>query len=218
MGAGFSLPQYLQNPQLPGGTPDLSKVDEKVKGIISQFKSATGTDMFSLKGAKFMQVLNGLTKGGELFKNSIVPPTQEGFAREMGNQGFPPSISDPVYMYYFKSGGTSAAIADGQSWWDNLFGGGDKKSSTTSSPEAGNAAALLASIQPAAGTTTTPATAVGGATTQPVTPAAPVPGWGSYASNLAGGATNSATSALIAQGNAAAGLPPPVPPVVPPTV
>jgi hypothetical protein len=212
MGAGFSLPQYLQHPQLPGGTPDLSKVDEKVKGIISQFKSATGTDMFSLKGSQFMQVLNGLVQGGDIFKSSIVAPTQEGFSQEMRNRGFSPSISDPVYMYYFKSGGTAAAIAGGQSWMDFLFGTGDTKSSSTSSPEAGNAAALLSSIQPAAGTSTTPAGAVGGASTQPVTAAAPVPNWKSYASNL----TNNATDALIAQGNANAGIPPPTAPAVRP--
>jgi len=211
MGANFSLPQYLMHPQLAGGSPDLSKVDEKVKGIVSQFKSATGTDMFTLTGSQFMQVLNALVQGGNAFKHSIVAPTQDGFRQIIQA---PPEISDAVYMYYYKSGGTAAALAGGQSWWDSLFGPPATPTGPSSTPEAGNVAALLASVQPAAGTATTPATAVGGATVKPVTAANPAPGWGSYASNL----TNSATDALIAQGNASAGIPPPAAPVPPPVV
>ena len=196
-------------PKISGVPPDLSKTDEKIKNIVSQFKSATGKDMFTLKGEEFIQIVNALVQGGSIFKNTIVEPTQDGFRSLTGQS---PQFSDPVYMYYYKKDSTGAAIAGGKSWWESLFGGGETKDSTPP-PDAGTAAALLASVQPAAGTSTTPATAVGGATTQPITAAAPVPSWKSYASNL----TNSATDALIAQGNANAGIPAPtVPPVVPP--
>jgi hypothetical protein len=199
--------QASMYPKISGVSPDLSKTDEKVKNIISHFKNSTGTDMFTLKGEEFIQIVNALVQGGNIFKNTIVEPTQDGFRSLTGQS---PQFSDPVYMYYFKKDSAGAAIAGGKSWWESLFGGGDT-SKKTPNPE--TVAALVSSIEPAAGTATTPAGAVGGATTQPVTAAAPVPNWKSYASNL----TNSATDALIAQGNANAGIPAPtVPPVVPP--
>lgn len=195
-----------QYPKLKGGSPDLSKIDDKTKNIVSHFKSSTGTELHSLKGEQFLQVIQGLVQGGALFKRSVVAPTQDGFRQMMPQT--PPEIADVVYMYYYKQNDSVASVAasGGQSWMDFLFGKGTSTSSDSKSVDS-----LLSNIQPASGSATTPAGAVGGATTQPVTAAAPVPNWKSYASNL----TNSATDALIAQGNANAGIPPPV---VPPTV
>ena len=197
-----------QYPKMKGGSPDLSKTDANTKNIISHFKSSTGSELHSLKGEQFLQVIKALVIGGDLFKKSVVAPTQDGFRQMIPET--PPEIADVVYMYYYKKNDSVASVAasGGQSWWESLFGGG-----ATTSTDSKSVDALLASVQPAAGTATTPAGAVGGATVQPVTAANPAPGWGSYASNL----TNSATDALIAQGNANAGIPAPtVPPVVPP--
>lgn len=212
MGAGWSFPAYFAHPQMAGTPPDLSKVDDKLKSIISQFKSATGTDLFTLKGMQFMQVVNSLAQGGNIFKNAVVPPTQDEFARMLG--GNQTGSADMVYYYYFKSGGSSstASVGGEKSWWESLFGGGSTAATDgkppVATPDAAGLSSLLSSVAPASGTSTTPAPVVPGATTQPVTAAAPAPGWGSYASNAVG----SATSGLTSLGNTAAGVPAPAVP------
>ena len=190
-----------QHPKLSGTPPDLSNVDAKLKNIISHFKSATGTDLYTLKGAQFLQVINALVQGGGIFKDTVVPPTQDGFSKMMNT---PQSVTDVVYAYYFKKADSSSS-GSGKSWSEFLFGSGSVSSETPSTTsEEENVAKLLATVQAAGGTSTVPAVAVGGATTQPVTPKTPVPDWTSYGSNLSGQAIN----ALIAQGNANAGIPP----------
>jgi len=213
MGGNISFPQYMMYPKLQGTSPDLSKVDDKIKSIISHFKDATGTDVFTLTGEQFGMILGALVLGGTVFKNSIVAPTQEEFSRQLG---VPPVIADPVYMYYFgKATGSSSPTSSSTSWWQSLFSPSSSGSTTSASSTTSTASVtpqslndimtsiappgtpLPAVVTPGAPPVTVPATVPASTvstqpatapttttTTSAITPANPVADWSSYASNL----------------------------------